>query len=564
MFWIVVGFASADDLSIGYCDGGLVNPNVTPSSAKEVAIRFSDTTFSMYHGSKIVGVRIGLTEDMPNGVKLFVRNGLDGKNLFEMITGSLFKGWNDVDFGTVVDYPQNDLVIGCADAQYVGMSGDAWPDGYWILSQDKWLDESSKTGQSLCLQALVEGNSYTTNDAAILSIDASYAGKSKRFAVSGKLRNNTNQYASTATIAYNIDGQKGECETSFDEILPGEIGSFSIDLDAPDKIGKYDVQASVKSINGVADEYDSNNAASTSVTVVGEVIPKNVLIEEFTSQDCVNCPSGQARIEEGVEGVSNYVLVAHHYGFAPDIFTAPDSYLLQRFYNSENTFAPAMMIDRTNMSKVGIETPGPIMSVYDGSIIRSLIDMQSSPVSLVAIDIKRNYDETTRELRIGVSSHVVEGFEVKGSPVLTVLLLEDGVIAEQKPNFKEYVHNNACRRFVSSANGDALTFIEGHDAEKTYTEQIPEGWNASNMRIVAFVSNYDAEDCNNCEVYNAEVVKLVGKDNVETGVMSVNVDGKTVAPVGIYNLQGYKFNTLRKGLNIVHYSDGSVRKVIVK
>lgn len=53
--------------------------------------------------------------------------------------------------------------------------------------------------------------------------------------------------------------------------------------------------------------------------------------------------------------------------------------------------------------------------------------------------------------------------------------------------------------------------------------------------------------------------------DLETGIESVGSDNAETAKVaGIYNVNGAKVNVLQKGLNIVKYSNGVVRKVLVK
>lgn len=558
-----LGIVRADDLSIGYCDGDVVDASLSQTSASAVAIKLNADAFSMYCHSKITGARIGLTSDAPGGIVVFVRSSLDGRNLYEMKTGALFKGWNDISFTTPVDYPQGDIVVGTTSSGYVGISGDAWTNGCWVLNGGKWTDMSASEGQSLCLQALIDGDSYHTVDAALLSLSSATVSKGKAFSLSGKLRNNTSQDATTAKIAYRIGDKEATCDVSLDDILPGEIGSFTLPVEAPDTIGNYTLEATLQSINGQDDEFAANNTATTSIKVLGEVVPKKVLIEEFTTQGCSNCPAGQTRIAEGVKGLDNYVLVAHHYGAGTDIFTASGSSVLQRFYNSSTTFAPAMMIDRTNMTELGVSTSGPVLNVLESDQIRKMVNHFASSTASVSVGIKRDYDEASRQLKIQAGSHVVEGSVITGTPALHVLLIEDGVIAEQSPDLANYQHNHICRRFVTPVNGEPITFVGGAEIEKTYTVTLPADWDASNMHIVAFVSNYDLNDCNNCQVYNVEQVDLVGHDAIETGIATTQTNAVGV-PTAIYDVQGSLRNHLSRGINIVRYSNGEVRKVMAR
>ena len=46
--------------------------------------------------------------------------------------------------------------------------------------------------------------------------------------------------------------------------------------------------------------------------------------------------------------------------------------------------------------------------------------------------------------------------------------------------------------------------------------------------------------------------------------MTPVISETNIYPVGLYTIQGTKVQTLVKGINIIRYSDGSVRKIYVK
>ena len=49
-----------------------------------------------------------------------------------------------------------------------------------------------------------------------------------------------------------------------------------------------------------------------------------------------------------------------------------------------------------------------------------------------------------------------------------------------------------------------------------------------------------------------------------TGVHAVRNTGTGTKVVAIYNVYGARLNSLQRGINIVKFADGSVRKVLVK
>ncbi len=553
--------AFADDISLGYCDGSVIDLSVSASSQTSVAVKFADSEFGMYHGSRITGVRIGAGSDIPKGVTVFLRDKLSGKNIYSMQTSALYQGWNDVDFGTSIDYPEGDLVVGYTISQgKIGLSGDAWTDGCWMLDGKTWTDRSSENGCSLCMQVVIDGDSYNKTDGALLRIDDTTVGKGNSFKLTGKLRNNTNSDLDNACISYTINGVTKEQTFDFDAILPGEIGSFSMDADAPSETGDYKLTASLKSVNGIADEYAGNNTTTADIDVIGELVKKNVLVENFTTQTCVNCPAAHTRLEEALKGRDDYVLVAHHYGNGTDNLTAFGSSDLQWFYNSNSMYAPGLMVDRVNM----MDEPGPICVVPESSTITSMLNTETKNLAPVAVSVLRNYDSETRKLDIRVNAHVVEGESIGDTPVINVLLTEDDIIAKQSPNYENYQHNNVCRRFVTPVYGDPVVFVDNNELHKDYSETLPATWNVENMHVVAFVSNYNKNDCNDCHVYNAISVTLQGNDNINTGIAYTTQANATPMPIAIYDVEGRKILDIKKGLNIVRYTDGSVRKVMLK
>lgn len=63
------------------------------------------------------------------------------------------------------------------------------------------------------------------------------------------------------------------------------------------------------------DEYAFNNTLSAPLRVLSEIVRRKVLVEEFTGQQCSNCPAGRTNIEEGMKDEDHYVMIAHHTGY---------------------------------------------------------------------------------------------------------------------------------------------------------------------------------------------------------------------------------------------------------
>lgn len=556
--------AYADDISLGYCDGNNVSGELSGVSA--VAIKLPSDQFPMYQGSRIIGVRIGLGANCDKGVNVFLRDRLDGTDLYTFKTGALYKGWCDVLFDESVDYPASDLVVGYEVASGVrpgvsAVAGYTSSDGCLALENGSWSDRTRQGVPPLCIQLLVGGDSYTSNDAALLTVDGLVTGNGTSFELTGIIRNNTNSILREVDLTLDADGELREGKATVADVLPGEIGSFTFPVEGIDRSGKYDCKVSIDAVAGNPDGYDFNNECGVSIRFVDELVARKVLVEEFTGQNCPNCPAGKERIGDAMKGLDNVVMVAHHTGFGNDDLTATGSTMLHFFYNdpSGSTYAPAVMIDRQQYAP----NPGPVGQIIETETMRSrIIGRQKRPAE-VALTLKRDYDSSTRALRIQAAVKQVEGMEIGGNPVINVMLIENGIIAYQRPNYNDYQHDEVNRLFVTDALGDPVQLSVTDSIYATYEVTVKDSWNVDNMEIVAFVSNYDSANCNNCMVYNAESCALVGNDNIPgSGVGDIVAAERRVA--GIYSVSGVLLDSMQPGVNIIRYSDGTVRKLVVK
>lgn len=555
--------ASADDVSLGYCDGNNVSEELSGMSA--VAIRLPADEFPMYQGSRIIGVRIGLGANCDKGLNVFLRNRLDGTDLYTFKTGALYKGWCDVLFDEPLDYPASDLIVGYEVASGVrpgfsAISGYTSSDGCLVLENGSWSDRSSQGTSPLCLQLLVAGDSYASNDAALLTVDGLVTGNGTSFELTGIIRNNTNSILREVDLTLDADGELREGKATVADVLPGELGFFAFPVEGIDRSGKYECKVGIDAVAGNPDEYAFNNECGVSIRFVDELVPRKVLVEEFTGQNCPNCPAGKERIGDALKGLDNVVMVAHHTGFGNDDLTATGSTMLHFFYNDGgSTYAPAVMTDRQQYAP----NPGPVCQIGEADEVRTRIVGRQKRPAEVALTLKRDYDPPTRALKIQAAIKQVDGMEVGGNPVINIMLIENGIIAYQRPNYNDYQHDEVNRMFVTGALGDPVQLSVTDSVYATYEVTVNDSWNVDNMEIVAFVSNYDSANCNNCLVYNAESCALVGNDNIPgSGVGDTVASDKRIS--GIYSISGVLMDSMQPGVNIIRYSDGTTRKVIVK
>ncbi len=549
---------SADDISLGYCDGGNVEH---PLTAESVAICMPAEEFPMYAGTKITGVRIGLMSDATKGVRVFLRNSTEGADIISFRTGMLYQGWSDILFDSPIDWPEGDFYAGYelsanlkAGMSHVG-SLSCVPGSCWTSDGCVWKDRSAEGYAPLCIQLLVDGGSYEKNDVALISAEPVTVEAGSPFEITGLLRNNTSTILTGIRLSYDWGEGAREADAIVDETLPGEIGYFHLPVEEFYKTGETPVELRVISVAGAPDDYAFNDNTAVSVTGVSDIVPRKLLLEEFTGQMCSQCPAGKERIEDGIRHLDNIVLVCHHIGFGEDTMTAPGSRELLFFYNRSDgsSYAPALMFDRTPSEG----NPGPVTEVPESRTIADRIKARQELGAQVTVGIDQNY-EAGGELGIDVRLRKVKGMKTGDNPVLSVLLVENGIVSYQAPDYDDYLHDHVVRRFVTAPLGDAVTLTE--DEEKTYSYKIsiPDGYRPENMSVAAFVSNFNASDPNDCEVYNSETAPLPQGGGVG------NVTDSDIHIEAIFDLTGRRLDSPQTGVNIVRYSDGTSRKVIMK
>ena len=217
-------------------------------------------------------------------------------------------------------------------------------------------------------------------------------------------------------------------------------------------------------------------------------VGRAILIEDFTGQRCINCPTGTEIINGIVEtyGEDNVIAVGIHsgpLGFAGNsktvgLMTDTGNEYYTRWDKENKMGQPWVIYNR----KTSPDSHYNNWAAMVGTII--------SEKANLSVKIANAYDAATRTLTTTVGADGVNG-TVNGK--LQVWIVEDGIKALQmmpdgKSN-KEYIHNHVFRAAVNGTWGEDVTVKEGETTTKQYSYVLPEAWNADNIAVVAFVYN---------------------------------------------------------------------------
>lgn len=217
-------------------------------------------------------------------------------------------------------------------------------------------------------------------------------------------------------------------------------------------------------------------------------VGRAILIEDFTGQRCINCPTGTDIIYGIVDtyGEDNVIAVGVHsgpLGFAGNsktvgLMTDTGNEYYTHWDKENKMGQPWVIFNR----KTSPDSHYNNWAAMVGTII--------SEKANLSVKIANAYDAATRTLTTTVGADGVNG-TVNGK--LQVWIVEDGVKALQMmPDGsanKEYVHNHVFRAAVNGTWGEDVTVKEGETTTKQYSYKLPEAWNADNIAIVAFVYN---------------------------------------------------------------------------
>jgi len=218
---------------------------------------------------------------------------------------------------------------------------------------------------------------------------------------------------------------------------------------------------------------------------IPESFPKKHLIEEFTGQDCGYCPDGMDAVSTFMKNDDDWVLILHHYGFAPDKFSIDGSKTITDLLGVHS--APSASIDRKE-TKCYSESS----ILFHPANLSGVKKSQFETTTYASVEIQNTYDAESRKLNVHVSGAIAKA----DYPALklTVLVKESGMIDYQADYYatfegwEQFRHAHAVRAFLTDALGDNVTI----DGTRHYATELSitlnKTWMPVNCMVVAFLS----------------------------------------------------------------------------
>lgn len=481
--------AGAQQFFIGYCDDelasglhpvGLQGLGDTRISA---AIHMPRTRMVRYEGMTITRLRFAVRSGLKN-VSVWIRTSLTSSSVVVQSVPEVSDGWNEVELRSPYTIDGSDLYIGYTATQPEGYEGIlAYGEGSeltsWLAVGNEWADYHEMGLGILYIQAVAEGT-MKEREAVVLSVETDrmlYADGSQ-LAVSGEVENLSASPLEGYTLSYAIDGTQVATQTVNGLLQPDATASFSHAIDLPVlSEGRHELAVSIAGDQRATDFY-----------VYASSYPRMVLLEHFTSLNCVNCPPVDHLIEQVVEGRQDVAWVTHRVGYRDDEFTLEDSRQLTRFGVAGN---PYVMLDRTSFTDG--EPPAFTLGGYDAEQVGYMFDYAASMPSFVSLQAATTVADGGLTIDVvGEGKAFVSDLYPRAT--LHVYLIEDAVeaVGTQAGDANKKVHDNILRRFVTpvrgqlpawSADGSTLTF------SATLQAELAQEWVTDHLRVVAFMVN---------------------------------------------------------------------------
>lgn len=401
--------------------------------------------------------------------------------------------------------------------------------------------------------ALLTGATLPQADVTLSHLQSSnYVTPGEQAPCSTTLCNLGTQPIGSISVTYHVGSETQHETVEGLSIAPRQAATVKLSGPRIDAEGDYNVWMEVSAVNGQADAtpYD-NSSNSWQLCCRQQLTERRVLMEIFSTELCTQCPQAHKNIDRLFGQDDRIIEVGHHAGFYTDPLTLDESVRYEWFYTpNRGTYAPAAMMDRSCLSA---DLPNvftddvPMFDASKASTLQPTYAMTSSLPAQASVEIETTYDTASRTLKATLSGQRLLPTEGDTRLGLNVWVVEDSVFSQtQAAAYGNYYHRHVLRHCLTSVWGDAIDLDKGYCKE--YSLRVPEAWDERMLHVVAFVSNYDAENRNNCRVLNANKVRLTPQTGGE-GIDSVSADRDTTGRPA-HNLYGQQLKATGRGLSI--------------
>lgn len=578
------GYYLSDELAIQ--GSGL--PEWGECNNSKAAIEFTTDMLRPYVGGKIVAVRFGISQSLEKSRVFIAPSEALEEEKEDFVSKDVpapVVGWNlitlekpyTIDAGQAIivgyDYQQKtDKGAGgiykstCYPLSIVRAGINTMAN---LLYTNKngtmgWYEQSKGKGANLSIQVIIEGD---FKDYCAMPYDFGTAATELGKETSAKVLVMNNGASAIESLSYvaTVDGKSAaEKEIKLDTpIAVGASSNITVVLPGISEYARKKATVEITKVNG------NKNLAPTTVAsgyvgVAKDFFPRNVVLEEFTTERCGNCPRVAEYLHEALENLdlTKVFPVCHHSAYGTDWLTKDcDTEIVNLMFNSTGGFAPAMMFNRDESLVPEEESSkkGNVMIPGSAEIIKAFVNNALTKVanSQLEMEVVPSTDES--KATVIIKGKCNDAFDIDNS-LLTLYLTEDDIQAKsQAQGGNDFRHMHVIR-YYNSVWGDKVVWNDNATFTATYNIDIDQEWNKDKMNVVAFLNKHDASDYTNSKIDNSiGMAYSKGADGID-GITSEGVATGAVC----YSIDGSKLSEPAKGINIIKLSDGRAVKIVVK
>lgn len=359
-----VAAKSEGTITLGYCNGEIASSSdyqLTGKGYQEAAVYLRSSALKAYAGNYITTIRVALVARVNiDTLHVWVRDGnmeqtLATGTITRSTSPRISKGWNEVQLANPLPITEDmgDILIGYtihqnSTVKTISVVGEPMDNTSFVkLGDDDWQDISDKG--VLSIEALISGDQIARYDYGFLSMQVSPDPGKGVTALQAKatIHNYGTEAAQWFHISCSTDGIDAIGVDIHQNIASTRSETVIFGFDPGVETDENNLWTfSIDNIGGNQDENPENNSIEAKFTY-----QKNVLVEEFTTEQCVNCPRVAGFLHNALKSNREYedrvFAVCHHAGYYDDWLTQPcDEDLTWLYNNGGSMYAPAVMINR--------------------------------------------------------------------------------------------------------------------------------------------------------------------------------------------------------------------------
>ena len=355
---------------------------------------------------------------------------------------------------------------------------------------------------------------------------------------------------------------------------------IEVEIPPAKEMGVSEVSVYIKNVNGIPNTY-YNPYFTVQRTTLSKLEKRKVVMEEYSAMWCHWCPKAVAAIDHLAKYYPNdFIGIAVH---DRDILSCPDYNALKY----KNQGRPSVVVNRLYTDKAIIVGSSDAEEKFVAK--QNFINEQKKGAKAL-VEVKAVWDKERKNINITTETTFRINNETNTYALSYVILANDlydsnwwqannyygesgykGIIPEMdvfvngSSDISGLHYHNIAVKTAGIDNGIAGSISTPIVVDKTQTHSytftnVGSDWKLKNKEKVQVCALLIDTKTN--EIVNADKTSVLL--NVDTGIDNNSVDATQKQEVARYNVNGELLVAPVKGINIVKFNDGSVKKVVVE